>query len=335
MLVLGIETSCDETAAAVVEDGERILSNVVASQVDLHKEFGGVVPEIACRAHIEMLPGIVQKAMDEAGVGFEDIDLIAATQGPGLIGALMIGFTMAKGMASALDKPFVGVNHIEAHIYAAFMEHEDIELPAVGLVVSGGHTLLVHIEHIGKYEVLGQTRDDAAGEAFDKVAKLLGLPYPGGPVIDRLAKKVEGSQIRFPRAKFKGNQLDFSFSGIKTAVAHYLRDNPQARVEEVAWAFQEAVVGMLVGRLLEGMRKLGVSCAIVGGGVAQNSRLRKLLLEEVKGVGGKIFIPEPKMCMDNGAMIAGLGWEIYMRTGKGTPLDEDAYPDLPISSWGD
>src|SRR5262245_29087494 len=273
--ILGIDTSCDDTSMAIVADGTTILSNIVASQIDVHHRYGGVVPELACRKHIEAIGPVYQSALDDAGLTLADIDTIAVTQGPGLIGALLVGVSFAKSLAYATGKPLIPVNHLEGHICSAFLEAPDLACPFVCLVVSGGHTDLYYCESPGAYRLLGQTRDDAAGEAFDKVSKLLGLGYPGGPVIDRLAREGEPQAIRFPRAYLEKDSLDFSFSGIKTAVWHYVRKHPSQPVADVAASFQQAVVDVLVAKALAAARQCDTSRVVVTGGVAANSQLRR------------------------------------------------------------
>ncbi len=321
-LVLGIESSCDETAASIVSDGKTVLSNIVASQVDIHSKYGGVVPEIASRKHVELILPVIKEALGEAGVGFSDLDAIAVTSGPGLIGALMIGVSSAKSIAYGLDLPFIGVNHLEAHLAAAYLESE-VEFPYVGLVVSGGHTSLYLVRAYTDYELLGRTRDDAAGEAFDKAAKLLGLGYPGGVEIDRLAKQGDKEAIEFPRP-FKGtSSMDFSFSGIKTALVYYLRKYPdpdQKRLHDISASYQEAIVETLVDKTLGAAKKEGVSTVIVAGGVACNSRLRELAANEFQDEGIKLVIPSPKLCTDNAAMIAAYGYH-QLNEGQRSTLD--------------
>lgn len=337
MITLGIETSCDETAASVVKNGKEILSNIILSQTDLHKFFGGVVPELACRQHIEVIDKITKEALDHAHVSFKDIDLIAVTYGPGLIGALLIGLSYAKGLAYRLDIPFVGVNHIEAHLYSNFMEHPKLRAPCIGLVVSGGHTTLVEIRSIGKYRVIGHTLDDAAGEAFDKVSKLLGLGYPGGPVIDKLSKEGNPQAIKFPRAMLKHNNYNFSLSGLKTAVVYYVKGFSQyskknlkkqkITTQDLVASFQEAVVDQLINKTIKAAEDTGNKTIILGGGVSRNSRLRGAFEEKTKKLGWKLYLPSPVMCTDNAAMIAGLGYIKYKTNGP-SPIGLDAHPNL-------
>ena len=310
MNILGIETSCDETAAAVVRDGRKMLSNVVASSLKEHQRYGGVVPEVASRRQLEYIQPVVDEALEEAGLSLKEIDALAVTKEPGLIGSLLVGISFARALSAALDKPLVEVDHIKAHVYANFLADGQPRLPAVGLVVSGGHTDLYSVRDIQTFRRIGKTRDDAAGEAFDKVARVLGLGYPGGPAIDRLAKSVPGTEISFKYAALEGT-LDFSFSGVKTAVLYHRQkhgNNNHYPVAEVARAFQESVVAILVIKALRACRKLNVRTLLVGGGVAANSALRRHLSEEAKEAGIKVYFPAMALCMDNAAMIAGLGF---------------------------
>ena len=325
-LVLGIETSCDETAAAVVAGGNDVRSSIVSSQIDLHAEFGGVVPEIAGRAHVELLVPVVADALVEAGVVGADIEAVAATVGPGLVGALLVGVSAAKALALVWDVPFVGVNHLEAHLYAALLEDPDLELPLVFLLVSGGHTLLVVMEGHGRYRVVGSTVDDAAGEAFDKVARYLGFGYPGGPIIDRLAKDGDPSAIAVPRA-MADQGLDFSFSGLKTAVVNHVRKHPGVAAEDVAASFQEAVVDVLVAKARKAADAVGAKGLALGGGVAANSRLREAFLAAAAEDGRPGYVPSRAMCTDNAAMVASCGWYRWKADG-GSPLDLGADPGL-------
>jgi tRNA N6-adenosine threonylcarbamoyltransferase len=328
-LVLGIETSCDETAAAVVRSGREVRSSVVASQVERHVEFGGVVPEIAGRAHVELLPSVVADALVEAGVEGRDVVAVAATVGPGLIGSLLVGVSAAKALALVWDVPFVAVNHLEAHLYAAVLEEPDLELPLLLLLVSGGHTLLVAMEDHGTYRVLGSTLDDAAGEAFDKVARYLGLGYPGGPVIDRLAERGDPSAIDFPRAMLDRG-LDFSFSGLKTAVVNHVRQHPGVRTEDVAASFREAVVDVLVAKARRAAGEVGARGMALGGGVAANALLRDRFLAAAAEDGRPGYVPSMAMCTDNAAMVAACGWWRWQRSGP-SPLDMGADPSLRLA----
>ncbi|MGH8072265.1 MAG: tRNA (adenosine(37)-N6)-threonylcarbamoyltransferase complex transferase subunit TsaD [Candidatus Entotheonellia bacterium] len=334
--ILGIDTSCDDTSIAIVADGTTILSNVVASQVDIHHRYGGVVPELACRKHIEAIGPVYQSALNEAGLTLADLDAIAVTQGPGLIGALLVGLSFAKSLAYAAGKPLIPVNHLEGHICSAFLEAPNLACPFVCLVVSGGHTDLYYCEAPGIYRILGQTRDDAAGEAFDKVSKLLGLGYPGGPVIDRLAREGAPQAIRFPRAYLERDSLDFSFSGIKTAVLHYVRKHAPTSVADLAASFQQAVVDVLVAKTLAAARRCEASRVVVTGGVAANSQLRREMHAACTEAGLQLVIPHPRLCTDNGAMIAAAAhWRFQLGhsqlTGEAL-LDLDATTDDRLTS---
>jgi N6-L-threonylcarbamoyladenine synthase len=327
-VVLGIETSCDETAAAVVMGGTDVLSSVVSSQVDLHAQFGGVVPEIASRAHVELITPVIARAVVEAGVDEGRIDAVAATVGPGLIGALLVGVSAAKALAMVWEVPFVAVNHLEAHLYGALLEDPSLELPLVVLLVSGGHTLLVSMEDHGRYRLLGQTIDDAAGEAFDKVARYLGLGYPGGPAIDHQALHGDPAAIDFPRAMLHEG-LDFSFSGLKTAVVNHVRKHPEVETADVAASFQQAVVDVLIAKVRRAAREVGAKALALGGGVAANSLLREQFLDACEADGLRGFLPSRSMCTDNAAMIASAGW-YRLRDDGPSPLDTGAYPNLRL-----
>ncbi len=327
-LILGIETSCDETAAALVLGGSDVVSNVVSTQVDLHSDFGGVVPEIASRAHLEVLNPVIARAIVEAGVAEERIDAVACTVGPGLIGALLVGVSAAKSLALAWDVPFVGVNHMEAHLYAASLEDPTLEFPLMVLLVSGGHTLVVEMQDHGRYGLVGQTLDDAAGEAFDKVARFLDLGYPGGPAIDRAALDGDPEAIRFPRA-IMDEGYDFSFSGLKTAVMNYVRKHPDVSSQDVAASFQAAVVDVLVTKAERAATEFGSTGIVLGGGVAANSLLREQLLDACGRRGIQGFLPSRSMCTDNAAMIAAAGW-YRLRSDGPTPLDVGATPNLRL-----
>lgn len=306
-LILSIESSCDETSAAVVKNGREVLSNVIATQIDTHKKYGGVVPEVASRMHIEVIDKVIKDALNEAEVTLDDIDAIGVTYGPGLVGALLVGLQYAKGLAYATNKPLIGVNHIEGHISANYIEHKELKPPFISLVVSGGHTFIVHVKNYGEYEVIGQTRDDAAGEAYDKVARAIGLGYPGGPKIDRLAKEGNPNAIDFPRANFHDNSLDFSFSGVKSSVLNYLNKCKMQNVEynkaDVAASFQAAVIDVLKQNVLKTCREKKVDKIAIAGGVASNSALRSTLIEEAGKEGIKVLFPSPILCTDNAAMI--------------------------------
>ena len=333
MIILGIETSCDETAAAVVVDGTVIRSSVVSSQVELHARYGGVVPEIASRAHLELINRVIGDALVEAGVDFSDLDAVAACRGPGLAGALLVGVSAGKALALVCKVPYIGVNHLEGHLHAAWLQDANVELPLAVLLVSGGHTMLVAVDGDAQYRVLGQTVDDAAGEAFDKVARLLGLGYPGGPVIDRLARTGNPAAIRFPRP-MAGDGLNFSFSGLKTAVLHHVRRNPdpgEADLADLAASFQAAVVEVLTGKLGTAAETIGARTLVVGGGVAANSGLRAAVDALGVETGRVALIPPPELCTDNAAMIAATAWW-RLRSDGPTPLSDGASPALPLVS---
>jgi N6-L-threonylcarbamoyladenine synthase len=327
MRILGIETSCDETAAAVVEDGRVVRSSVVSSQVDLHARFGGVVPEIASRAHVELVTEVIEDALVEAGIELSALDAVAACHGPGLAGALLVGVSAAKALALTTDLPYVGVNHLEAHLYAAWLEEPTLEPPLVVLIVSGGHTMLVVMEDHGRYRVAGQTVDDAAGEAFDKVARFLGLGYPGGPAIDRLATTGDPAAIRFPRAM--PGELDLSFAGLKTAVVNHVRRTAGDGVADIAASFQEAVVDQLVDKLFAVADETGVRTVALGGGVAANSRLRARVADRAASTGRRVFLPPLELCTDNGAMIAATAWWRLLADGP-TSLHAGIDPNLRL-----
>jgi len=329
-VILGIETSCDETAAAVVMGGDDVVSSVVSSQIELHATFGGVVPEIASRAHLELLNPVISRAIVEAGVEERRIDAVAATVGPGLIGALLVGVSAAKALALAWDVPFVGVNHLEAHLYAALLDDPSMELPVVVLLVSGGHTLLVEMRELGRYRLLGQTIDDAAGEAFDKVARFLGLGYPGGPAIEQAATSGDPAAIDFPRA-LRHEGLDVSFSGLKTAVMNHVRKHPDATTADVAASFQAAVVDVLVLKARRAADLIGARGLALGGGVAANSVLREAILGACADDGRRGYLPSRAMCTDNAAMIAAAGWH-RLRLDGPTPLDAGAVPNLRLTA---
>ena len=326
--VLGIETSCDETAAAVVRDGTDVLSTVISSQVDRHARYGGVVPEIASRAHVEMLNPVLAEAIVQAGVADDDIDAVAATCGPGLVGSLLVGVSAAKSLALVWGVPFIAVNHLEAHLYASMLEDPTFELPVVVLLVSGGHTMIVHWEDHGRYRVLGGTIDDAAGEAYDKVARYLGLGYPGGPAIDRIAMDGDPTAIAFPRA-LPDRPYDFSFSGLKTSVVNHVRKHGDASTEDVAASFQEAVVDVLVAKTRRAAADTGAKGIAIGGGVAANSRLREAILDGCERDGLAAYLPDRANCTDNAAMVAAAGWWGLQRNGP-SPLDTGADPNLGL-----
>ncbi len=329
-VLLAIETSCDETAVAIVRDGTEVLANVVSSQVEIHAEFGGVVPEVASRAHLDMLEPVLAQALSDAGMTGAAIEAVAATHGPGLIGALLIGVSEAKALALAWDVPYVGVNHMEGHLFATFLERPDLELPLIVLLVSGGHTLIVHLEALGQYTILGSTIDDAAGEAFDKVARYLGLGYPGGPRIDALAKEGDREAIVFPRGMLHDG-LDFSFSGMKTSVINYVRKHRDADNADLAAGFQEAVVDVLVTKTMRAAEQVGAKGVCLGGGVAANSRLRERFAEEAGARGLQCLVPDRAFCTDNAAMIAAAGHWRLQKDGP-TGLDDGASPNLKLPS---
>ncbi|MCC5952913.1 MAG: tRNA (adenosine(37)-N6)-threonylcarbamoyltransferase complex transferase subunit TsaD [Acidimicrobiia bacterium] len=329
MRILGIETSCDETAAAVVTDARDVLSSVVSSQVDLHARYGGVVPEIASRAHVELLTPVVAQALVEAGLDDDHVDAVGATVGPGLVGALLVGVSAAKALSLVWDVPFVAVNHLEAHLYAAFLEEPELELPVVVLLVSGGHTMLVLMEDHGRYRLLGSTIDDAAGEAFDKVARYLGLGYPGGPAIDHLAMSGDPEAIAFPRAMLD-DEYRFSFSGLKTAVVNHVRRNPDVSTADVAASFQQAVVDVLVLKTRRAVAEHGAKGLVLAGGVAANSQLREAALDAAMADGVHPFLPSRSMCTDNAAMVAAAAWWNLQRYGP-SPLDTGADPNLRLT----
>jgi N6-L-threonylcarbamoyladenine synthase len=333
-LVLGIESSCDETAAAVLASGRRVLSSVVASQDDVHAPYGGVVPELASRRHIEVVVPVVERALADAGVRLGDLDGIAVTHGPGLVGSLLVGCSMAKALAWVRRLPLVGVNHLEGHIFAAFLADDPPEYPFVALVVSGGHTALYHAPAPLRYALVGQTRDDAAGEAFDKVAKLLGLGFPGGPVVQRIAERGDPAAVPLPRARMTDGGADFSFSGIKTAVSlHVKRHGPLApgEVADVAASFQAAVVRALVRPTVRAALRLGVPRIVLTGGVAANGPLRAALAAEATAHGLRLHIPPPRLCTDNAAMITAAG-AARLAAGQRADMTLNAVPDLPLAA---
>jgi N6-L-threonylcarbamoyladenine synthase len=333
MRVLGIETSCDETAVAVVEDGRTVLSNLLSSQAHLHERFGGVVPEEAARAHLEAINPMLELALGEAEMGFGGVDAVAVTVGPGLVGALLVGIAAAKAIALARGVPFIGVNHLEGHVYANFLDREPLQDPYVAFIVSGGHTMLVHVPEPHRYELLGQTLDDAAGEAFDKVARFIGLGFPGGPALDLLARSGDPRAIRFPRAVTE-RDYDFSLSGLKTAVVRHVKAERAAgrdpKPEDVAASFQEATVEVQVAKTIAAAGDRGVKTVVLGGGVVANTRLRRLMGERAEALGLELLIPPPELCTDNAAMIACAGFH-RLAAGERTGLDVGAYPSLPLA----
>lgn len=332
MLVLGVETSCDDTAAAVLRDGREILANIVSSQDQVHGPYGGVVPELASRQHIKNIVPIIDGALRKAGATLKDLDGMAVTYGPGLVGSLLVGVSLVKGMSFRSGIPYVGVNHLEAHLLAIHLEHE-VAFPYIALLASGGHTLLYCVQGVGDYEHLGGTRDDAAGEAYDKVAKMMGLGYPGGRIIDQLAQSGDPKAIRFPRARIKSSVYEFSFSGIKTAVWHYLKSHAaeasRQRAPDIAASFQEAVVEMLVLPTINAARAKGVERIVLSGGVAANSRLRAKIKEDADAAGLAVYCPAPKFCTDNGAMIALAGYH-RLKRGRRDDFRLNADADLTL-----
>lgn len=333
ILILGIESSCDETAAAVVKNGREVLSNVISSQIAIHTLYGGVVPEIASRKHIEKINQVIEQALEDANVTLDDIDAISVTYGPGLVGALLVGVAEAKAIAFAKNKPLVGVHHIEGHISANYVENKELEPPFVALVVSGGHTHLVKVNDYGEYEIIGRTRDDAAGEAFDKVARAIGLGYPGGPKIDKLAKEGNPEAIEFPRAHVDDAPYDFSFSGIKSAVLNYINSaNMQGKEinrADVAASFQKAVVDALVSRAVKLAKECGMDKLAIAGGVASNSALRAAVQEECAKNNIRFYSPSPVLCTDNAAMIGAAAYYEYIK-GVRHGYDLNAVPNLKL-----
>lgn len=331
--ILGIESSCDETAAAVVRNGREVLSNVINTQIDIHKKFGGVVPEVASRRHIENIDIVIDEALEQAGVTFDDIDAIAVTYGPGLIGALLVGVSSAKALAFALDKPLVPVHHIMGHISANFVAHKDLQPPFTCLVASGGHSHIVEVEDYGKCRIMGRTRDDAAGEAFDKVARVLGLGYPGGPLIDKLAKDGNPDAVKFPRVKMAGDSLDFSFSGVKTAVINYLhkldQNGESYNKADIAASFQDAVTDVLCEHTIEAAKRSGSKLIALAGGVASNSALREKMKNEAAKHGIDTIYPPPVLCTDNAVMIACAGYYGYLN-GERADMTLNAVASLDL-----
>lgn len=332
-ITLAIETSCDETSCAVLEGGRNVLSNVISSQIEIHRKFGGVVPEVASRKHIENINLIIQQALDEANIGFKDVDVVGVTRGPGLVGALLVGISAAKSIAYALDKPLIGVNHMEGHIAANYISHKDLEPPFTCMVVSGGHTYLVQANSYTEYELIGRTRDDAAGEAFDKVARAIGLPYPGGPVIDKLSKTGDKSAIDFPRVYLEPDSYDFSFSGIKTAVLNYLNQMNQRGeeivVEDVAASFQEAVIEVLVEKSIKLAKERKSDKIVLAGGVAANEGLRNMLISRGREEDIEILYPPIILCTDNAAMIGSAAYFNYIN-GNISDLHLNVEPNLEL-----
>ncbi|HAS72832.1 MAG TPA: tRNA (adenosine(37)-N6)-threonylcarbamoyltransferase complex transferase subunit TsaD [Clostridiales bacterium UBA8960] len=330
VITLAIETSCDETACAVLENGRKVLANEVYTQIEIHQTFGGVVPEIASRNHLEKISEVIDKALTDAGIGFSDVDQIAVTYGPGLVGALLVGLSTAKGLAYALDKPLIPVNHIEGHVAANYIAHEGLKPPFACLIVSGGHTHLVDVKDYSTFEIIGRTRDDAAGEAFDKIARTLGLGYPGGPLIDKLAREGNPLAIQFPRAMLEGENLDFSFSGLKSAVLNYLNScrmkNIEINVPDVCASFQHAVVQVLKIKAEQALKQTGYDTLVLAGGVAANSSLRDVL-KTIPGI--NLYYPPIGLCTDNAAMIGSAGY-YSARSGHVGTLMTNAVPNLKI-----
>ena len=331
MIVLGIETSCDDTSAAVY-DGQSLLSNVISTQL-VHRRFGGVVPELASRSHVQIIIPVIKQALSEADIALKDLSGIAVIYGPGLAGSLLVGLSVAKGMALSLGTSLVGINHLEGHIWANNLEHPQLEPSFIVLIASGGHTQIVHVKAWGDYSVLGRTRDDAAGEAFDKVGKLMGIGYPGGPVIEKLARDGELTYIRFPRAFLEEGSLDFSFSGLKTAVLNHVRaigpEKMQSHLNDIAVCFQEAVIDVLVEKTIDAARRAGTSHICLAGGVAVNKALREQLVCRGEKEGFKVWWPSPALCTDNGGMIARAGY-YYLQQNVRSPLSLSPVPSLNL-----
>ena len=323
---LGLESSCDETSASIVRNGKEILSNIIFSQINLHRDYSGVVPEIASRAHLEVINDLIDEALDKAGVKFSDLNYVAATNRPGLIGSLLIALQSAKAISYKLKIPLIAINHLEAHLFAPFLEGRDVFFPFIGLLVSGGNTILYNVKGIGELQIIGKTVDDAVGEAFDKVAKFLNLGYPGGPVIEDMAKGVRGKKNFLPKIlTAKKNDFRFSYSGLKTAVVNYIREYPDAEKKEIVYNFQERALELLVRRVFAASRVYNIKKIVVAGGVAANGRLRDLLFEN-KG-DEEIIIPSPELCTDNAAMVAGIGFQ-YFREDKVNDLSVDVSPRI-------
>lgn len=330
IIILGIETSCDETAAALVANGHDILSNIVNSQIKIHQQFGGVVPEVASRKHIENIAQVVQSAFEEAGKDYQDIDAIAVTNRPGLIGALLVGVSYAKGFAYALGKPLIAVNHLYGHIYANMLEHPEVEFPCICLVVSGGHTSLLYMKDLQQYELIGETRDDAAGEAFDKVARFLGLGYPGGPAVQNAARQGKAGKVKLPRVFLDRDDFEFSFSGLKTAAMNEwkkMEKRGEANLYDLAAEFEHALVEVLVEKTIRAAKKYGVRTVLMAGGVAANQYLRELILQQAQQQDLNLYYPSLPLCTDNAAMIAGVA-HVQYQCGRFAPLSLNAYPGL-------
>lgn len=332
-VILAIETSCDETAVAIVENGEKVLSNKILSQIDIHKAFGGVVPEVASRHHLEGILPLIDEALEEANCCFDDIEALAVTNGPGLVGALLVGLSVAKSLAYSLNKPLIPVNHLAGHIYANFLENP-VKFPLVALIVSGGHTDLIYMDKHLSFEIMGQTRDDAAGEAFDKIARALGLGYPGGPIVDKYAKLGNPKAIDFPRVYLEKDSYDFSFSGLKSAVLNYLHNSKQRgeapKVEDVCASFQQAVVEVLVNKTIDCAKDKGVDNIIIAGGVSANSGLRNAFEKRCNQESINLYRPSIGLCTDNAAMIGSVAYFLY-REGISSDLDLNAYASMPLN----
>lgn len=332
MNILAVETSCDETAAAVVRDGRAIRSSVISSQIELHRPYGGVVPELASRNHLQLIDAVIRQALDAAGCSLPDIDAVAATYAPGLASSLLIGLNAGKGLALALGKPFIGINHVEAHLYSPLLAHDAWDaLPMVALIVSGGHTILAHVTAVGRHEILGQTLDDAAGEAFDKVAKLLGLRYPGGPEVERQALAGNPAAIAFPRSLLHDHHFNFSFSGLKTAVLYHVRKHPQHSVPDICASFQEAAVEVLVSKTIRAALETGARTVSASGGVAINGRFRALLDVACCRQGLRLLLAPATLCTDNAAMIAALAY-YKLRDGAHSAWSLDVAPSIGLGT---
>ena len=327
ILTLGVESSCDETSVAVVKNGREVLSNVINSQIKIHEKFGGVVPEIASRNHVEAISGVTKKALEDANITYDDIDNIACTYGPGLVGALLVGVSYAKALSYALNKPLTGTNHIEGHIAANYITHKDLKPPFICLIISGGHTHLVHIKNYDEFEILGKTRDDAIGEAFDKVARVIGLGYPGGPKVDKLAKEGKAN-IELPKTHVDG--LDFSFSGVKTAIINLHHKNPEINKADLCASFEKYVTEILVNNAIKASQELGIKTIALAGGVSANSYIREQFIN-LENQGYKIYYPEPILCTDNAAMIASAGYYRFI-SGVTSDLTLNAVPNLKIAN---
>jgi N6-L-threonylcarbamoyladenine synthase len=331
--ILALETSCDETSVAIVQNGRCVISNKIASQIPLHKVYGGVVPEIASRKHVEVINPLIDEALKEANMGFEDMDAVAVAHGPGLVGALLVGVSTAKALAYGLSVPLIGVNHIDGHISANYIENRDLVPPFLCLVVSGGHTYLIMVKDYGKYEILGETRDDAAGEAYDKVARALGLEYPGGPIIDRLAKEGDSTAVHFPRVYMDDNPYDFSFSGLKTAVINHIHNLGQKgevyNIKDIAASFQQAVIDVLVDKTMLAAQNNSISKIAIAGGVASNAGLRRLMKDRADALGIKLYYPSPIFCTDNAAMVGCAAYYNLLKD-KISDLKLNAYPNLEL-----